>query len=256
MNKDRFYKSLKDKGAVLLEKVSNNKSKIKFLETGWVTEVYDINVERCEFRDRMQPSVSGVGYGVLRNDSKKPSFKVWHNMINRCYSYDKIDKYITYEDCEVCDQWKNFRNFDAWYNNTYPETTEVKFELDKDMKYKGNRVYSPEHCIWIPKKLNQYINDVKGASSVTGYKGVSPVNRKGVGVIEGKFEVRCADGKGKRVYLGTVTDLAIGSKMYVDYKQNQLIILAKEYLEEGSISKETFDIICNHEITAKVGENK
>lgn len=256
MNEEKFYKSLKDKGAILLEKISNSRSKIKFLATGWETEVYDINVERGEFKDRMKPSLCGVGYGILRKDSNKPAFKTWHNMINRCYSYDKVDKYATYKDCEVCDKWKNFRNFDEWYNNTYPETAEVKFELDKDMKCKGNRLYSPEHCIWIPKKLNQYINDIKGACSETGYKGVSPAYKTGVGIIEGKYEVRCADGKGKRAYLGTVTDLKIGSKMYTDYKQNQLKLLAKEYLDRGLIPKETFDIICNHKITAKVGENK
>lgn len=256
MNENSFYKSLKDKGAVFIEKTSNKRSKIKFLETGWITEVYDINVERGEFRDRMQPSVCGVGYGVLRSDSKKASFKAWHNMLNRCYSYDKVDKYITYGDCEVCDHWKNFRNFDAWYITTFPEGVDIKFELDKDMQIKGNRIYSPETCIWIPKKINQYINDVKGAHSVTGYKGVSPISKTGIDVIEGKYEVRCADGKGKRVYLGTVTDLEVGSKMYIEYKQSQLRLLAKEYLNKGLIPEEIFDIICRHEITAKVGENK
>lgn len=69
-------------------------------------------------------------------------------------------------------------------------------------------------------------------------------------MIEGLYEVRCADGKGKRVYLGRVTCVEEGSRIYTKYKESQLKYLAKEYLDIVSISEETYKVICNF----KVGE--
>lgn len=177
---EKLLPFLKEKDAELVRKLDNKKVEIRFLKTGWVTEVYIANVLRGEFRDRLKPSLCGVGYGVMRGSSTKESYKVWHNMLHRCYSYDKVTKYITYADCSVCGLWLDFREFDKWYDSTIPQETELKFELDKDMKIKGNRLYSPNTCTWIPKKLNQYINDVKGAEALTGIKGVSPSFNKKV----------------------------------------------------------------------------
>lgn len=245
MNEDIFNLNLKLKNAYVLEVLSNTRVKVKFRSTGFVGEFYVINIERGEFRDRLERSVCGRGYGVMRGESTKTAMVHWRNMMSRCYYFS--DKYKSYVDCEVCEDWLNFSNFTVWFNATHQSDSEVKFELDKDMKYLGNRLYSSDNCIWLPKKLNQYINEVKGATSITGVKGVSPAFNKN-GIIEGKYEVRCADGKGKRAYLGTVTCLAEGYNIYKSYKETRLKLLANEYFVRGDISKEVFDIICNYKL--------
>lgn len=249
MTEEELETYLSKKGAVLVSKISSKQSKIKFLKTGWETTVYNANIKRGEFRDRLVPSICGVGFGVMRGDSIKASYSTWLNMINRCYSYDSVTKYITYADCSVCELWLDFREFDKWYEATNPKDPNLKVELDKDIKIKSTRVYSPATCVWIPKKLNQYINNVKGAESLTGIKGVSPAfNKKGI--IEGLYEVRCADGKGKRAFLGQVSCVKEGAKIYVEYKESRLKYLAREYFNDDKISEETYKIICNF----KVGE--
>lgn len=246
MNDDSFDINLKLKNAHVIEFLSSDRVKVKFNNTGYVADFYVVNIKRGEFKDRLEPSVYGRGFGVMRGDYSKPSIVHWTNMMSRCYCLS--DKTKSYVDCYVCDEWLNFGNFDRWFNDTHPTNKGVKFELDKDMKCLGNRVYSPDKCIWLPKRLNQYINDVKGASSITGVKGVSPAFKTGHGIIEGKYEVRCADGKGKRAYLGMVTCLSEGYHIYKSYKEARLKILSEEYLVNGDISKELFDIICNYKL--------
>jgi hypothetical protein len=241
-------KQLKSSNAIVLEKLSNTRSKIKFMDTGYIADFYNVNIERGEFKDRLRPSLCGVGYGVMRGDSISPFHKTWQNMINRCHNPTYNDKYKSYSDCSVIEGWYDFRNFREWCEHTHPYNTEVKFELDKDMRLQGNRVYSPETCMWIPKKLNQYINEVKGASSVTGVKGVSPAMRSGEGVTDGVYEVRCADGKGGRVFLGHVNSIEEGSLIYKNYKEGRLKFLAEEYLVSGVIPKATYEIIVKYKI--------
>ena len=55
---------------------------------------------------------------------------------------------MTYIGCTVCELWHNFQNFAEWYDENYSAGMEG-YHLDKDIKIKGNKVYSPSTCMFV-----------------------------------------------------------------------------------------------------------
>ena len=109
------------------------------------------------------PSVYGVGYyGECKKMGKKTKeykkmYKVWQSMLCRAYDEKFYSKEVTYTDVEVCEEWHNFQNFKKWYVENYYELENEKVELDKDFKKKGNKIYSPDTCLFLPKKINRFL---------------------------------------------------------------------------------------------------
>ena len=84
-----------------------------------------------------------------------PFYKVWQNMLMRCYSLAYQKKRPTYIECSVCDEWLTFSNFKTWMKT---KSWKDK-QLDKDILIEGNKVYSPSSCIFVSKQLNSFMND-------------------------------------------------------------------------------------------------
>lgn len=80
-----------------------------------------------------------------------PIYRTWKNMLNRCTSIS----FPTYEECRVCDEWLSFKGFHAWM----ADKDYAGMDLDKDVLVRGNRVYGPEFCVFIPHALNSFLND-------------------------------------------------------------------------------------------------
>ena len=92
-----------------------------------------------------------------------PFYQTWKGMMTRCYSEKYQEKYPTYKGCSVCEEWLTFCNFKAWMEKQYW----YMMELDKDLLVRGNKLYSPETCIFISNELNQFT--VKGDASRGNY---------------------------------------------------------------------------------------
>lgn len=76
--------------------------------------------------------------------TEKDARKIWGLMIRRCSEgYAK-----------VCDEWKNYINFKEWYFENIYGTKQFKMQLDKDLFSKGQKIYSPETCCFLPQSLN------------------------------------------------------------------------------------------------------
>lgn len=86
-----------------------------------------------------------------------PYYARWHSMMGRCYSKPLHKTHAKYSDCEVCDEWIYFSKFKAWM-----QTQEYEgLELDKDLLVKGNRIYSPETCMFVTPQVNGFIKETK-----------------------------------------------------------------------------------------------
>ena len=84
---------------------------------------------------------------------KCPAYRKWFAMLERCYCPKLQAKYNTYIGCTVCDEWLTFSNFAEWY-----ELNNVDgYQLDKDIKFKGNKVYSPKTCLFVPSVINSLL---------------------------------------------------------------------------------------------------
>ncbi|MDO4440557.1 MAG: hypothetical protein Q4B81_00050 [Moraxella sp.] len=120
-----------------------------------------------------QPSVAGVGFvGVGKHiasvgTKSTPEYMLWKRMISRCYDKNFHKRQPTYKDCKVCKEWHNFQNFAEWLSGQkfYQEGC----ELDKDLVKKGNKIYCPEYCRFVPKQINVILN------SCTSSRGLYPV---------------------------------------------------------------------------------
>ena len=87
-----------------------------------------------------------------------PYYQRWSSLLKRCYSKKTHKKCPTYKDCTVCEEWLTFSVFKAWM-----ETQDWKGkQLDKDLVYRGNKLYSPTTCVFIRKEINIFLTDNKG----------------------------------------------------------------------------------------------
>ncbi len=123
---------------------------------------------------------------------KCPLYLKWFSMLLRCYKEKHLKMFPTYIGCYVSEDWKYFSKFRAWMQT---QDWEGK-ELDKDILFKGNKVYSAETCIFVSRELNTFLNDHGNA------RGSYPL---GVSWHKGreKFVAQCSDPKtGKSVHLG------------------------------------------------------
>lgn len=89
-------------------------------------------------------------------------YSAWHRMLERCYSKEKQEKHPTYIGCSVCDSWLSFQNFAEWYEANYPKD-DGSYDLDKDLKVIDNKIYSPEACLFVSRKVNTFTIDCRAS---------------------------------------------------------------------------------------------
>lgn len=159
-------------------------------------------------------TVIGVGYiskGIYKSrldGDMTHEYISWRDMIHRCYNPRLIDKYPTYSECEVCDEWHDFQNFAKWSDDS--NFSGLGYHVDKDLLVQGNKVYSPENCCLLPPELNFLI------------RIHSPNPTCLVGTT---FHKRCGKWQsmisknGKRVYLGMFNNEMDAHLCYVEEKE-------------------------------------
>lgn len=99
---------------------------------------------------KVQPVVDGKQLSC-------PYYAKWHSMIKRCYSEKYHAKFPTYIGCVVIEEWLTFSNFKSWM---VKQDWENK-HLDKDLLFKGNKVYSKEKCLFVTREINLLLHDHK-----------------------------------------------------------------------------------------------
>lgn len=104
------------------------------------------------------------GVGINDSDSfvnkesgwRCPAYTKWKDMLKRCYSEKYISKNPSYAEASVCDEWLTFSNFKKWLCSF---DGWEHLEVDKDLLYRGNKVYSPTTCILVPHRINTLLID-------------------------------------------------------------------------------------------------
>ena len=164
---------------------------------------------------------------LVRNINGKHTkvYSVWHDMLGRCYNKKYQEKKPTYIGCTVCEEWHNFQNFAKWYEENYYEVNNEEMALDKDILIKGNKIYSPQTCIFVPKRINSLFINAKGRRG--NYPiGVSWIERDRV------FRSYCSkyiNGKNKNIYLGSYHSIEEAFMAYKNFKEKYIKEVADEY---------------------------
>lgn len=134
--------------------------------------------------------VQGVGsnnreYPTKVNGKLTKEYHLWSDILNRCYSPRCQQKQPTYIGCSVSENFKNYSYFYEWCQNQIGFGQE-NYHLDKDLLFKGNKYYSENTCVFLPRELNSLLILRKAC------RGNLPL---GVSTHKGKFRVQCCTNK-------------------------------------------------------------
>lgn len=74
-----------------------------------------------------------------------PFYRVWSNMLDRCYGNSELNGY---DSVSICEEWLTFSNFKIWMEK---QDWQGK-QLDKDILSKGgSKTYSPSTAMFFQK---------------------------------------------------------------------------------------------------------
>lgn len=151
-------------------KIISKKSKlciVQFDSTGYTAEALIHNVRKGKIVDPYHKSVLGIGFlGEYDSPSHwKPAKQLWSNMMKRCYN--PKDKHGYFGRCFVDVRWHCFAdflrdlreldNFQLWLDG---KNSGVPYNLDKDAKFSGNKIYSREACMFITEYENKSLGAI------------------------------------------------------------------------------------------------
>ena len=153
----------KSYGDLIVTKYVNSKAVcVKFVVTGYETTTKASNVIAGSVKDRLLPTVHGIGITgdsqVIVDGKHTKEYRLWNNMLKRCYSVGCQKVRPTYIDCSVSENFRYLQYFKEWCNNQIGfNSVDEKgkpFALDKDILVKGNRVYNEDVCVFVPQEVN------------------------------------------------------------------------------------------------------
>lgn len=198
----------------------------------------------CPYERRFK----GVGYlgegkyTFRINNKETKCYQEWIKMLDRGYGEIWSKKHPTYEKCEVYEEWHNFQNFAKWYYENYYEIEGQRMELDKDILCKGNKIYSPKTCIFVPQRINKLFtksDKIRGEYPIGVY-----YNKK-----ENKFRAQLSilnENKKERKLLGRFDTPIEAFNKYKIEKENYIKQVADEY--KDLIPIKLYDAMYRYEV--------
>ena len=199
---------------------------VYFLEYDWTAKNKQYNdFKNGNIKCPYEPRVYGKGYlgegkyKVRENGKYTDKYEIYNNMLQRCYDPKLHKRNPTYEGCKVENYLLNFQNAAEWIEKNYYEVPGERMCLDKDILYKGNKIYSRDTCIFVPQRINSLFvkrdND-RGDCPIGVYLNSS-----------GSYQACCKNGYGKQVYLGSYPTKEEAFQVYKNYKEK----LIKEVID-------------------------
>ena len=185
--------------------------------------VYGVGINDADYVVQKMETIGYVN-GVRKQKRvwECPYYRVWENMLKRCYSVKYQERQPTYKGCSVSKEWLRFSNFKRWMEC---QDFEGK-QLDKDILFEGNKVYSLEKCVFVTREINLFTTD-RGASRGEWLIGV--YWNKGAG----KFMARCCNPFTKKSdYLGYFTCEEQAHQAWLKRKLELATLLAAEQTDE------------------------
>lgn len=116
----------------------------------------------------MKNLIYGVGINDIKGSRNTPEYDLWLSVLFRCYSSGFQSRSKTYHGCHVSDNFKKFSYFQAWCRDQIGFGVDG-FELDKDLLVKGNKIYSEEYCVFLPREINILL------AKRTASRGIHPI---------------------------------------------------------------------------------
>ena len=184
--------------------------------------------------------VYGIGLNdadtIVNNDGKQlTSYHVWADILYRCHTARGHLDCPAYTDCYICEEWKRYSNFKKWFDKNYVEG----YQLDKDILVKGNRVYSPDTCCFVPNDINMLLTKSrKRRAYPTGVHKHSQCNRYAAQMSIGN----------QNQYLGLYKTIEEAFRAYKEAKESYIRALASKHYTQGQLAYNVYEALMNREI--------
>lgn len=238
---DNYYKHLYPLNMEQYRIVKNHFNKTGDDSEDFILKVMnDIRFKADDWSKKsLEPTMCGVGYhGSSEVDVKATSYLRWHDMINRCYNDKFHIKQPQYKDCTVCEEWLNYNNFKKWYDEHFYQIENEQMDLDKDILYKGNKIYSPETCAIVPHGINTLFLNARNK------RGKYPL---GVHFDKSKNKYRGAlSVEGNKIHLSKWNTIEEAFAEYKKQKEALILVTADKY--KGKIPSKVYEAMVNWEI--------
>lgn len=146
---------------------------------------------------------------------REPGYYTWKSIKERAGNANGKNPW--YADTELHEDWQDFRGFRDWYlTNRFED-----WQVDKDLKVLGNKVYGPETCVFVPTSLN-------GAFTLRGKgRGELPLGVTYQNTT-GKYLYR-ANHRGQSFHLGYGDSPDEGHRLWLLFKEDSLRAHALDY---------------------------
>lgn len=191
-----------------------------------------------------KPTVCNVGavdvnFQLSVNRNQFWQYELWASVLNRCFSEGYREDYPTYKDVTCCDEWLSFASFLEWCNKEVDyKGKPVGFHLDKDLTTRGNKIYCPAACSFVPKAVNTLLIDCSAA------RGEWPVGVH-FKVALGRFVARLSY-HGKSKHLGCYDTPDDAFLAYKTAKEAQIKVVALQH--KDVLKPAVFESLMNWEI--------
>jgi hypothetical protein len=209
----------------------------RFLKTGTVvTNLNAANIRRGNVADPNAKTVHGFGYQGLGHfcfKQNRSAYGRWASMIGRIHAPQTKQIALDYQGCSIVEPWYSFQNFCEWLSNE-PFYGNSGYEIDKDLRVVGNRVYGPDTCCLIPKELNSLIGRDRRQNS----------HGSGVGFVPstGRYYSHIWT-RGVRTHLGTFETKESAQTAYRSAHRERVVEVGSALHREGKITDEHLDLI-------------
>lgn len=219
----------------IIEYFGKNNCTIQFENNLILKNIQYWRIKTGNIKNLTHKSIYNVGYfGIGSYNSTHKGYGTWSTMLERCYNEIKKPKNQSYKDCSVHPDWHNFQVFAEWFDENYVEG----YELDKDILVKGNKVYGPSTCCFVPKQINNLFtkrNKLRGDFPI----GVNyhPVNKK--------FVARC-NVYGCSEHLGYFDSPEQAFYIYKKTKEGEIKRVANEWKDK--INQRVFEVMLKYEV--------
>lgn len=182
--------------------------------------------------------VNNIAGAFSKGSSLRVPYKMWDGMLVRCYDERLRLKHPTYANCIVCEEWKCFGNFLKWFQDPI-NGYQSGYQIDKDILSKGNRVYSPQTCCFVPQEINKLF------TKNTKCRGVLPI-----GVClqrSGRFRAVLQYNRTTES-LGTYDTKELAFEAYKAAKEKRIKQIANEYFKRGKITERVYNALMNYNV--------
>lgn len=182
---------------------------------------------------------TGVGkYKPSDNYRQNIQYRYWSSMISRCYSDQKLNARPTYKDCNVCKEWENYQEFSKWFDENYYTIDGESISLDKDVILKNNKIYAPDKCLFLPRRINSLF------AKSNKIRGECPI---GVHKFYGKYVAQCGNFHNRTTHLGLFETKDEAFFAYKAQKEKIIKQIANDYKEK--IPEKVFNALMNYEVS-------